>query len=320
MTASKYICVLGGTGFLGSRLVSLLADQGYRVRVPTRSAARHRQLLVLPTVDLVEANIHDTEVLSNLVSGCGHVINLVGILNEKGRKGAGFALAHTELARRLVAACAQARVPKLVQMSALRADAERGPSHYLRTKGEAERIIAGNDRGLAWTIFQPSVIFGPGDSFLNRFARLLRLTPGVLPLAMPGAMFAPVHVDDVAAAFARAVADPATSGRSYQLCGPARYSLRQLVELVRDAIGVHRYVVGLPEWAARLQAALMDFVPGKPFSTDNFLSLTVNSVCTENGFAPLGIKPRSLEANLQSSLSGSIGHSLMDDFRQGAGR
>ena len=230
-------------------------------------------------------------------------MNLVGILNERGRGGSGFARVHVDLARKLVEACRRARVERLVHVSALNADADHGPSHYLRSKGRGERIVrdeCGDD--LAWTIFQPSVIFGPRDDFVNRFARLLRAIPLGLPLARPGARFAPVWVGDVVTAIQRALNDERVAHETYELCGPERLTLREIVCRVRDRLGLARAVIGIPDFAARLQAAVCDFVPGKPFSTDNYRSLLVDSVCKVNGLARLGIQPQPLDAILPKYL------------------
>ncbi len=272
-----------------------------------------------PEVQFVQTDIHRPGALEQLFDGCDVVINLVGILNESGRDGSGFSLAHTQLAEKIVAACKHAGCDKLIQISALRANADHGPSHCLRTKGEAERIISTSTMKTRWTIFQPSVIFGPNDSFTNRFAGLLAWIP-VLPLAMPDARFAPVHVDDVVAAIVCAVSDDETDGRTYQLCGPETYTLRELVGMIRSAIGSRCLVAGLPRWMSRVQAAIMDFVPGKPFSTDNYLSLTVHCLCTEDGFAQLGLKARSFEKNLRACIGKLNCRSDLDRFRQLAGR
>ena len=158
---------------------------------------RHSHLILLPTVDVVEADIHDAKTRTRLCADADAVVNLVGILNESGRNS--FARAHVELARGVVDACRTAGVDRLVHMSALGADVA-GPSQYLRTKGEAEAIVA--DSPLAWTIFRPSVIFGREDAFLNLFARLMRLLP-VMALAAPDARFQPVYVGDVASVLRR---------------------------------------------------------------------------------------------------------------------
>jgi len=301
--AARSICLLGGSGFVGTHLAAALAREGWRITVPTRDPARARHLAPIPSLRLVAADIHDPSQLATLCAGRQVVINLVGILNERGRNGSGFARVHVELVRKLVDACRRQHVDRLLHLSALNAGADHGVSHYLRSKGQGERIIrqeSGPD--LRWTMFQPSVIFGPRDDFANRFARLLRAIPVGLPLARPGARFAPVWVGDVVAAMLRALADDATAGECYELCGPERLTLREIVCQVRDRLGLARAVIGIPDVVARLQAAICDFVPGKPFSTDNYRSLLVDSVCKVNGLARLGIQPQPFTAVLPKYL------------------
>jgi uncharacterized protein YbjT (DUF2867 family) len=299
----RSVCVLGGSGFVGTHLCAALARDGWRITVPTRDPARARHLGPLPSVKVVAANVHEPAELLAVVARHRAVVNLVGILNEKGRGGAGFRRAHVELVRGLVDACRRQRVDRLVHVSALNADADNAPSHYLRSKGQGERVVR-EECGdvLAWTIFQPSVIFGPRDDFANRFARLLRAIPLGLPLARPDARFAPVWVGDVAAAIQRALADDGTAGEVYELCGPERMALAEIVRDVRDGLRLKRAIIGMPDFAARLQAAVCDFVPGKPFSTDNYRSLLVDSVCKVNGLARLGIRPQPLDAILPKVL------------------
>ncbi|MCC5794584.1 MAG: complex I NDUFA9 subunit family protein [Chromatiales bacterium] len=308
------ICVLGGSGFVGSRLVARLANAGHAIVVPTRIAARAAHLRLMPTVTTPIADIHDPATLNRLTSGCDVVVNLVGILNEKGRKGDGFHHAHAALAGKLVAALEGSTGIKLVQMSALKAGAD-GPSYYLKSKGEAERLIR-KATGLRWTILRPSVIFGPGDSFVNRFAGLIALLPGVFPLAMPGARFAPVHVDDVVAALGRAVLDSATDGQVYELGGPETFTLGEIVRQIASTMSRRVLVIGLPQKLSRLQAAVMDFVPGKPFSTDNYRSLLVESVPAEDGFARLGIQPAAFTTLLPASLDRLRARTVLDEYRR----
>jgi NADH dehydrogenase len=297
--ARRSVCVLGGSGFVGTQLCAALARQDWLITVPTRNPVAARHLSVLPPLAVVAADVHDEDRLAMLCAGQDAVVNLIGILNERGRDGSGFERAHVALARTLVAACRRQRVPRLLQMSALNADADNGPSHYLRSKGRAERVVrdeCGAD--LQWTIFRPSVIFGPRDDFANRFARLLKAIPLAFPLARPGARFAPVWIEDVVAAFMRALADDATAGECYELAGPEILTLREIVAMVRDRLGLRRAIIGLPDFAARAQAAVCDFVPGKPFSTDNYRSLLVDSVARSDGFARLGIRPQPFSAIL----------------------
>ena len=317
MSRPLKVCVLGGSGFVGSRLVARLANAGHTVTVPTRIAARAAHLRLMPTVTTPVADIHDPATLERLAARCDVVVNLVGILNESGRSGAGFSHAHSELAGKLVTALSSRPGIKLVQMSALKAGD--GPSHYLRSKGEAEQQIR-KAPGLRWTILRPSVIFGPGDSFGNRFAGLIAVLPGVFPLAMPGARFAPVYLDDVVDALERSLQDRATDGQAYELGGPDTLTLRQIVQRIAHAMDRRIWIIGLPQWVSRLQAGVMDFVPGKPFSTDNYRSLLVDNVPTEDGFARLGIRPRGFISLLPQSLDRLQLRTVLDEYRETAGR
>jgi uncharacterized protein YbjT (DUF2867 family) len=291
------LCILGGTGFVGRALATRLVRDGHRVRILSRHPERARALQVLPTVELRGVDVHDETQLAREFRGTDAVINLVGILNERGRDGSGFRRVHTELTAKVIHACQTTGVPLLLQMSGLNADAERGPSHYLRSKGRAEALIRERCAGgPAWAIFRPSVIFGPEDSFINRFAGLLLRIPVPFPLACADAQFAPVYVQDVCEAFAACLERTDRHGRSYDLCGPERYTLEEIVKFTARCLGLHRAVVPLPDSIARLQAAIFDFVPGKPFSTDNYLSATVPSVCADDGFAGLDIVPEPMSA------------------------
>jgi uncharacterized protein YbjT (DUF2867 family) len=287
------VCVLGGTGFVGRSVCWKLVAAGYSVRVPSRGQSQQRALQILPSVEVRTADVHDQASLNELVSGCDHVINLVGILNERGHDGHGFATAHVELAKKLLEACQREGVKHVVQMSALKANADRGPSHYLRTKGLAEKLItelAGDEIGV--TIFRPSVIFGPGDSFVNRFARLLRWSL-VLPLPRLDARFAPVYVEDVATAVVASLADSRCIGQTFELCGPDIYSLGELLAFIKRELGLRRFVLGLPEPLGKIQAWIAEYlIPGKPFSLDNLRSLSVASVCSSNGFSHFDIKAK----------------------------
>jgi uncharacterized protein YbjT (DUF2867 family) len=314
---SLSICVLGGTGFVGSHLVSRLVRDGHRVRVLTRNRDRHRELLVLPGLELREADVHDAAMLPEALRGHDVVINLIGILNEAG--GARFRRVHAELARTVVGACRSAGIPRLLQMSSLRAD-EGAPSAYLRSKGLAERLVREDAGAVAWTIFRPSVIFGPGDGFMNKFANLLRLFP-VLPIARAGARFAPVYIGDVVEAMVRTLGDRAAHGECYELCGPEVLTLGELVRYVAKVLGKRRLVVGLPAPAGWLQAWVMGFVPGKPLSLDNFRSLKLDSVCSDNGLARLGIVPMSFRTVVPAYLGDARRAAQLDAFRRAtAGR
>jgi uncharacterized protein YbjT (DUF2867 family) len=316
---AQSIVVLGGTGFLGTRLVARLIKDGRRVTVLSRDREQHKHLLVLPGLTLENCDVYDEAQLSEHFRGKDVVINLVGILNERGFGGGGFRRAHTELTRGVLQAARSAGVGRLLQVSALKAAVD-APSYYLRSKGDAEHLIRESSTALDWTIFQPSVMFGPGDSFLNRFAGLLAAIPWVFPLAKPNARFQPVFVDDVIEAMLRCLHGGASSRQTYELGGPQIYSLREIVGLVAKLTGRGRWIIGLPDPLARMQALFMDFVPGRPFSSDNYRSLTVDSVSKEDGFAKLGIKPQSMVASARQYLGALEDNARLSHNRASAGR
>jgi len=298
------ICVLGGTGFVGTELVTRLVYAGHWVRVPTRSLAHADRLRVLDTAELRRVNVHDPRVLSQLFADCAVVINLIGILNEHGRDT--FETVHAALAGKVMSAARATGVRRVLHMSSLGA-AEHAPSRYLRSKAAAEAAVRAvphpEQAHPAVTIFRPSVIFGAGDSLTNRFAGLLRLSAGILPLARAGARFAPISVLDVAAAYVRALNVASSAGATYELCGPEVLTLEQIVRLTARVARLPCHILRLPDALARVQAAVMGLLPGKPFSLDNFRSLTLDCVCREDGCAALGIVPRPMLAELPRYLA-----------------
>lgn len=291
----KQVTVLGGGGFVGNHLIARLAKAGHHVRVLTRQRERHRQLLVLPTVEVIQADIHHPPVLEYYFHAQDAVVNLVGILNEPRDNGLGFRRAHVDLAEKVVHACIKLGIKRLLHMSALHADADNGPSYYLRSKGEAQKLVhAAVD--LEVTSFCPSVIFGPGDSFFNNFARLIRLSPGVVPLACPNARFAPVYVGDVVEVMYQSLYGAQTIGQSYNLCGPKIYTLKQLLQYTAQLIHARRLIIGLGKTPSRLMANFFQYLPlFKPITRDNYRSLQVDSICSEAFPAMFGITPRSIE-------------------------
>ena len=331
----QQLLVIGGTGFIGGHLVAALVRDGRNVTVPTRRREVGKRLLLLPTVEVVQANVMDDATLARLVAGRDAVIDLVGILHGDQHA---FEAAHVDLPRRLVAACRAAGVPRLLQMSALGADAA-GPSMYLRSKaaGEAAVLTAGatvtspaspaveaDATSLQGTVFRPSVVFGPDDRFLNLFATMQRWLP-ILPLARAGARFQPVAVEDVAAAFVAALDDPDTFGRIYELTGPRVYTLADLVRLAgawrAGGDGRPRPIVPLPDALGRLQAAFLEFAPGPTvMSRDNFDSLRTDNVASGRypGLAELGIVPTPLEQEAATYLARRNRRSHLDHLRHDA--
>jgi NADH dehydrogenase len=316
----RNVLLIGGSGFVGSHIAHQLAARGCTVTVPTRRRERAKHLLTLPTVDVVEADVHQAAELERLLSAHEAVINLVGILHSRSGSpyGPDFAQAHVELPRKLAAAARACRPRRLLHMSALNAD-RNGASQYLRSKADGEEAIRALGSEVAWTIFRPSVVFGPNDSFLNMFAELARAFP-VLPLARPQARFQPVYVEDVAASFVHDLFEATDAGATYNLCGPRVYTLRQLVEYVGELIGCRRPVLSLPDGLGRLQALLLELAPGRTLmSRDNFDSMRVDAVC-EGAHLPFGRQATALESVATAYLAQRVPRARYSPFREKARR
>jgi NADH dehydrogenase len=312
--ADQAILVVGGSGFVGRYVVNRLAADGRNVVVPTRRGGSAQHLHVLPTVSVVEADVNRAPELLRLARRAEAVINLVGILNETG--GETFARAHVELSQNVITACKSAGVARLVHMSALNADPA-GSSRYLRSKGEAERAVAAS--GLDWTIFEPSVIFGREDRFLNLFAKLMRVLP-VMALACADAKFQPVFAGDVAECVVRALSLPATIGRKYPLCGPKTYTLRELVRYVGETVGARRPIVPLGPTLSALQASVLELLPGTLMSRDNLRSMAKDSVCGCDFPPVFGLQPQALETIAPTYLGIEAEKSRYSDYRARGGR
>ncbi len=298
------ILLIGGSGFIGSRIAARLVADGRRVIVPTRRLARAGHLSVLPTLQIVEADVFDERALDRLLPQVDAVINLVGVLHSRPGDpwGPAFDHAHVALPRLLAQACARHAVVRVLHMSALGASAD-GPSMYLRSKAAGEKLLL-EAPGLQVTAFRPSVVFGPDDSFLNLFAKLQALSP-VMPLGGADARFQPVYVGDVAHAFADALDDPGSVGKVYELVGPRIYTLRELVQLAGVYSGHARPVIPLPALVARLQALLLEWVPGGPLmSRDNLNSMKADNVASGRHPLPPHWTPTPLEAVAPDYLRG----------------
>lgn len=289
------ILLIGGSGFIGSHIAARLAADGRTVIVPTRRRERAKHLLVLPTARVIEADVFDEAALSRLLAGVDAVINLVGVLHSRPGHpwGPAFEHAHVALPRLLARTCAKHGIKRVLHMSALGASLE-GPSMYQRSKAAGEQILLQAD-GLQVTSFRPSVVFGPEDNFLNVFARMQALLPAMV-LGGADARFQPVYVGDVAQAFVDALDDPDAVSQVFELVGPHVYTLRELVRLAGRYSGHRRPVIGLPNGLARLQAFMLEHLPGPVMSRDNLDSMKADNVAS--GQYPLRPhwKPTSLEA------------------------
>ena len=317
--APRNILVLGGTGFVGRSVCEALARRadGGRIVVPTRRPAHGAHVQSLPTLELVQADVHDGTALVRLLAGCDAVVNLVAILHGNA---AAFDHVHVALPRKIVQACSAAGVQRLVHVSALGAAAD-APSMYLRSKAQGEAVWAAHPE-LRTTVLRPSVIFGADDQFLRLFARLQALAP-VLPLAGSGAQFQPVWVEDVAQAIVSCLQQPHTAGQVFECTGPAVYTLSDLVRLAGRYSGHERPQIALPAFLGQLQATVMEWLPGQPLmSRDNLASMQVPSVASGRlaGLQALGIEPAALEAVAPQYLGSQVGRARLNRWRGMTGR
>ncbi len=274
------IGILGGTGFVGHHLCHALANYPCQIRVFTRSPEKHRDLSVLPNLDLVQLNIHDPKDLAQGLVGCDVVINLVGILNQNFDDR--FEKVHIELIRHLINICHKQNIKRFIHISALNADTK-APSAYLRSKGETEKLLnQSNHSNFHTTIFRPSVIFGHDDHFFNKFSHLLKLSPGFIVLPCADSLYAPIYVEDVVKILIQSINDKRTFEQTYDLCGPDVFSLKEIVRITAMTMNKKRWIIGLGPFLSNIAAHVLQFFPGKPLTPDNYLSTTIPSICKKS--------------------------------------
>jgi uncharacterized protein YbjT (DUF2867 family) len=296
------VTVFGGTGFLGRHTVRALAKCGYRIRV----AVRYPNLgFFLPPmghvgqIQLVKANVQDADSVAAAMRGAGAVVNLTGILFERGSQS--FDSIHAEGAGAIAKAAAAADVITLVHVSAIGADPG-AEAYYAQSKAEGEKRVRAAFPTA--TILRPSIVFGPEDGFFNKFADLARFVP-VLPLIGGGhTKFQPVFVGDVAAAILKCVEDASTRGKTYELGGPTVYSFNDLMQIVLRETGRKRALVSLPFALASIQAMFLQFMPTPLLTPDQVRLLKVDNVVASGvpALSDLEIAPTSVEAEVGSYL------------------
>ena len=274
------IILLGGSGFIGKQLAYALANRGYTVTIPCRRPHRNKALLVHPNIGIVEANVFDLDQLDSLCQNQQVMINMIGILHERERDD--FRKVHVDFIKTLVDACTRHNIKRVLHLSALGASQATGTSRYLRSKGEGENLLhTFGQKDLQVTSFQPSVVFGKNDQFINRFAAILRLCFGFFPLACAQSKLAPVYVGDLVEKIVNSIDDKSTHSQRYTVCGPEVYSLQQILELLVKAMGSSCRIVPLGNTASKLQARVLQVLPGKLFTMDNYRSLQTPNVCEE---------------------------------------
>ncbi|MDQ6966680.1 MAG: complex I NDUFA9 subunit family protein [Mariprofundaceae bacterium] len=268
---SKQISIIGGSGFVGREIARQAIGQGYAVSIACRHPERARDLLI-HGIRLVKADICSGRGLNDAVQHADCVINLVGLLFERGPQT--FASAHVQGTEHLIAACERAGVKQYIHMSALGADLG-SQSHYARTKAEAEQRVRTSQ--LKWSIMRPSVIYGKHDSFFNRFRELYAKGP-VAPLIGGDTRFQPVWVEDVARAFVACIGKRGVKGEIFELCGPNTYSLRQMIDMLLQQLGWKRLLIDVPMPVAGLMAKLMQRLPTPPLTPDQLILLKHDNI------------------------------------------
>ncbi|MFA4940605.1 complex I NDUFA9 subunit family protein [Brevundimonas sp.] len=292
--APGVLTLFGGSGFIGSQAVRALARRGWRIRVAVRNPVLAIEIQPLGDpgqIQFMRCDITSAEDVAAAVRGADAVVNLVGVLHDAGGK-RGFDAVHTEAAKTIAEAARAAGVQRLVQISAIGADAA-SPSAYGRSKAKAEEAVRAVYPDAV--ILRPSLVFGAGDGFLNRFAAMATLSP-VLPLIGGGdTRFQPVYVGDVAEAIARGVTRVDAAGRTFELGGPSLYTFREVLELVRRETGRDRMLVPVPFVVAKPLGSLLQlgrFVGvTPPLTRDQVLMLEKDNVVASDalGLSNLGI-------------------------------
>ena len=292
---NRLITIFGGTGFIGRHLVQRLAARGARIRVISRNVSRGRHLQPMGHVGQIvvaQADLRSEEGVAAAMRGSVGVINLIGILHEGGRQT--FEAVHAELPGRIARAASAIGAERMLQMSALGADAG-SKSAYARSKADGERAV--REAFPDATIFRPSVVVGPEDGFFNRFAAMARLLPA-LPLIGGGrTRFQLVYVGDVADAMAAALEDDEARGATYELGGPRVYTFEELMRYMLEVVGRRRLLVPISFDLAALQARFLEFLPEPPLTRDQVLLLKQDNVVSQGAktLADLGVLPTPIE-------------------------
>jgi uncharacterized protein YbjT (DUF2867 family) len=316
------VAILGGTGFVGRTLCERLVragdgGAGINLVVPTRRPEHGNRLRFLPGVEVRVLDVHDDKALLRALADCDALVNLVAILHGSAAE---FERVHVALPQRIVRVCHAVGLKRVVQVSALGVGNGNEPSNYLRSKAQGEAVWKAS--GLDVTLLRPSVMFGAEDSFLNTFAQLQALLP-LMPLAAADAKFQPVWVDDVAEAIVRCLQRPQTIGQTIECTGPEVMTLGQIVRAAGRWSGHERPLLPLPMALGKLQALLMELLPGTPLmSRDNLDSTQVANVASGvlPGLASLGIPPTALGAIAPGYLGQTDGRTKLDALRAVARR
>lgn len=290
------IFISGGTGFVGGHVCRALLERGHSLRLLVHSRGGN----VEEGIEFVEGDVTRLETFRQATGGCDAVVNLVGIIREFPSKGVIFERLHVQATANLLAAAAGSGIRRYLQMSALGARPA-AVSAYHQTKWRAEESVRGSE--LEWTIFRPSLIFGPNDAFINMLAAQLRLAP-VMPVIGSGSYrLQPVHADDVARCFALALEMPGTIGQAYELCGADRVNYEELIDMIAAALGRQRpFKPHIPLGLMKLIIPVAQGIPRFPITTDQLQMLLEESICNGEWRQTFGFEPRGLQDGMAEYL------------------
>ena len=298
------ITVFGGSGFIGRQVVRALAKDGWRVRVAVRhpnSAHFLKPMGRVGQIQLLRCNVCNEDEVEAALAGADAAINLVGTMSSMGAQS--FARIHVDAAERIARLAAQHSVKRLLHLSAAGA-AEDAPATYFKSKWEGETRV--REANAAATVMRPSLVFGPEDNFFNRFAWLIKMTPSFVPFPLFGGgktRFQPVYAGDVAAAIVAAIDAPSAAGATYELGGPEVMTLRQILETTMAVIHRKRWLIPVPLLAARIEGAVLQFLPLKLLTLDQARMLETDTVTAgAPGLRELGIAPTPAASVLPSYL------------------
>lgn len=299
---TRLVTIFGGSGFLGRNLVRALAKEGWRIRV----AVRHPEgaYFLKPAgrvgqIQIMKANVRNDDDVREALKGVHAAVNLVGIIAQTGKQR--FQALHVDAAGRVAKLAKEAGIERLVHVSALGAS-EDAPSRYFQTTAQGEARVREGFPGA--TIVRPSLLFGPDDSFFNKFAWLARMLPA-LPLIGGGrTRFQPVFVGDVTHAIARILDDVSTTGKIYEFGGPEVLSFKQILQYILKETRRKRLLIPIPFFIARIQGTVLQYLPMKLLTLDQvrMLETDVSVTGTLPGLTELGIAPTALEAIVPSYL------------------
>lgn len=301
------VFLTGGTGFVGREILHQLhtANHGIRLLARNPGSPALQELRARYNIEAIAGDVTDAQSLLGAVTGCDAVIHLVGIISEVGNQT--FENIHVRGTENVARAAQTAGIRRYLHMSALGTQPN-APARYHQSKWAGEQLV--RNSGLDWTIFRPSIIYGPGDQFVNMYLNMARFSPVLPVIGGHTTKFQPVAVQDVATSFVKALTEPRAIGRTFDLCGPERFTLEEILQTALVVTGRRRFIVKIPYRLAQMQAALFEFIyprllgKAPPLNRDQLLMLQQDNVGDpQDAIEILGLNPRRFAEGLSAYLA-----------------